>query len=447
MTVQAGRRLSFVRVAFAFFLLASSGCVGIEREDTPDRRDRISADQLGAAAEATVRDSAQASTVILLSLDGVRWDYLNKYEAPHLEAFAAEGVLAERLIPVFPTKTFPNHYSVVTGLYAENHGIISNSIVDPEIEGTFSLSNREVILDPRWWQGEPLWVTAEKQGLTAATYFWPGSEVAIQNVRPTHWREYDGRIAGEERVDQVLAWLDLPESRRPSFITLYFSEVDGAGHRHGPDAPEVAEAMKNVDGYFGRLMEGLRAREIDDEVNVIVTSDHGMTTTSEDRVILLDSLIDVEAARIVDFGPALMMYPPTNSDLDSVVSALDAHPRVSAYRKEAIPDRYRIAGHSRTPPILAVADEGWSFSTRQRFDENPSRFNGGAHGYDHELESMGGIFAARGPAFRSGFNVPPLMSVHIYELVCEILGLKPAPNDGNLESVAELLVSSPSASQ
>lgn len=402
-------------------LILGSGCSGIDREDPAAARDR-------------------ASTVILLSLDGVRWDYLDKYDAPHLEALAAEGVRAERLTPVFPTKTFPTHYSIVTGLYAENHGIISNTIFDPDIDDRFSLSNREAIVDGRWWEGEPLWVTAEKQGQTAATYFWPGSEAPIQHVRPTYWREYDGRIPGEDRVDHVLAWLDLPVGERPTFITLYFSETDGAGHRHGPDSPEVAAALLEVDGYVGRLIDGLRTRGILGEVNVVVTSDHGMTATSEERVIILDDFFEPDAAHIVDFGPALMMYPPDGVDKDSLVQALDLHPRVSAYEKSKIPERYHIAGHHRTPPILAVADDGWSFSTRERFLDEPSRYNGGAHGYDNALESMGGLFIASGPAFRRGVTTEPLLSVHIYEMVCVILGLDPVPNDGSLESVADVLI-------
>lgn len=402
-------------------LILGSGCSGIDRQEPAVNRD-------------------PASTVILVSLDGVRWDYLEKYDAPHLEALAAGGVRAERLTPVFPTKTFPNHYSVATGLYAENHGIISNTIFDPGIDGLFSLGNRDAIVDGRWWEGEPLWVTAEKQGQTAATYFWPGSEAPIQNVRPTYWREYDGRIPGEERVDHVLAWLDLPVNERPTFITLYFSETDGAGHRHGPDSPEVAAALYEMDGHVGRLIEGLRTRGLFDEVNVVVTSDHGMTATSKDRVIILDDFFQPEAAHVVDFGPALMMYPPEGVDQDSLIRALDRHPRVAAYAKSDIPERYHIARHHRTPPILAVADDGWSFSTKDRFLDNPSRYDGGAHGYDNALESMGGMFIASGPAFRRGVTTEPFLSIHIYEMVCAILGLEPAPNDGSLESVAEVLV-------
>ncbi len=427
-TFPAERPVAVLLCAILVVSLIGHGCGSTTRNTDVDPRD-------------------YRATVILLSLDGVRWDYLDKYDAPNLETLAAEGVEAERLTPVFPTKTFPNHYSVVTGLYAENHGIISNTIFDPNLDGLFSLSNRDAIVDARWWEGEPLWVTAEKQGQTSATYFWPGSEAAIQNVRPTYWREYDGRIPGEERVDQVLAWLDLPVSERPTFITLYFSETDGAGHRHGPDSPEVGEAMYAVDAYVGRLVDGLRARGIFDDVNLIVTSDHGMTTTSEDRVIIIDDFFDPDAAHVVDYSPVLMMYPPAGTDQDSLVRALDRHPRVAAYAKDDVPARYHIAGHRRTPPILAIADDGWEFSTRERYDENPTRYNGGMHGYDNQLESMGGLFIARGPAFRRGAKRGPFMNVHIYEMVCAILGLEPAPNDGSLDAVADVLTPEIAASR
>jgi len=401
-----------------FFLWG--GCTGASRENAAGELDR-------------------RPTVILVSLDGLRWDYLEKYDAPHLALLAEEGVRAERLTPVFPTKTFPNHYSVVTGLYAENHGIISNNIYDPDIDGRFSLSNQEAIVDPRWWEGEPLWVTAEKQGQVAATYFWPGSEAPIQDTRPTHWRTYDGRVPGEERVHQVLDWLDLPSEARPSLITLYFSEIDGAGHRHGPDAPEVAYALLAVDAHIGLLVDGLRKRDMLDDADIIVMSDHGMAPTSEDRVIIIDEFFDPGAANIVELSPVMMMYPPDHVDKDSLVRALDAHARVDAYTKEDIPARFHIAGHRRTPPIMAVADEGWTFSTRERYEENPARFNGGSHGYDNGLESMAGIFIARGPSFRRGATVGPFESIHIYEMACSILGLEPAANDGSLNAVADIL--------
>lgn len=376
-------------------------------------------------------------TVLLVSLDGFRWDYLDLYDAPTLESLASDGVKAERLIPVFPSKTFPSHYSAVTGLYPGNHGIISNTMYDPELDARFSLSNREAVADARWWGGEPIWVTAEKQGQTAATYFWPGSEAAIQGVRPTYWLEFDGDVPGEERVDHVLEWLDLPESDRPTFLTLYFSAVDGAGHRHGPESPEVSDAVQEVDRYLSRLVTGLETRGILDEVNLIITSDHGMAETSPDRVVLLDQYFHPEDAHIVDYSPVLMMYPPEEARQETY-EALKSDPHLEVYWKDELPERFHLQ-HPRTPPLLAIAEPGWEITTRGYYERDPSRYEGGAHGYDNRAASMGGIFIARGPAFKAGHRVPPFEIVHLYNLMCSILGLEPAPNDGDPHALQSLL--------
>lgn len=381
----------------------------------------------------------RAPTLILVSLDGVRWDYPARYDTPNLDRIARRGLRAEALVPVFPTKTFPNHYSQVTGLYPENHGVVGNMMYDPEMDASFSLSNRAAVEDARWWGGEPLWVTAEKQGLTAATYFWPGSEAAIQGVRPTHWRSYDGSVPAEERVEQVLEWLDLPPKERPAFITLYFSLVDTEGHRHGPDAPETAAAVRRADAYLGRLLNGLERRGLLDQTHLLVTSDHGMADTSPERVVFLDDYVDLDDLEIVTYTPVFTAYPKPGR-MDSVLAALQEVPRLSVYRKENVPERLRFSNHPRIPPIVGLMDEGWSLAaTRARFEKNPQRYAGGDHGYDHGLRSMHGIFYAQGPAFEAGQVVAPLSSVHLYALMAKILGLRPAPNDGNPAVVRRLL--------
>lgn len=376
-------------------------------------------------------------TVILVSLDGFRWDYLDIYDAPTLEALVEDGVRAERLIPVFPSKTFPSHYSVVTGLYPGSHGIISNTIFDPEMDARFSLSNRDAIADARWWGGEPLWVTAEKQGQTAATYFWPGSEAAIQGIRPTYWFEFDGSVPGDDRAQQVLDWLDLPATERPTFITLYFSDVDGAGHDHGPDSPEVAEAVARVDGYMELLVSGLEERGILDDVDLLVTSDHGMVETSPERVIFADEYLDPEGARIVDYSPVLMMYPAEGSS-DATYEALKRAPHLEVFWKDDLPERYHL-DHPRTPPLIAIAEPGWVISTRSFFERDPDRYRGGAHGYDNRAPSMGGLFIAHGPSFKQGHVAEPFELVHLYNLMCDVLGLEPAPNDGDPNALIDIL--------
>ncbi len=393
---------------------------------------------MGCDGPRSTGDAELPPTVLLVSLDGFRWDYPALYETPTLDSIAARGVHAEALVPVFPTKTFPNHYTQVTGLYPEHHGIVANTMHDPRMDASFSLGNQEAIEDPRWWGGEPLWVTAEEQGQIAATYFWPGSEAPIGGVRPTYWKTYDGDVSGEARVRQVLDWLDLPPGERPTFITLYLSRVDHAGHVHGPRSDEVAEAVREVDTLLGRLLDGLAARGLTDEVNLIVTSDHGMTPTSPERVVMLDEYVDLANVEIVAYSPVLMLYAEAGQEED-VIENLRRAPHLTVYRKENVPEVFHFADHPRVPPIIAIADEGWSITTRGYYAENPERFDGGGHGYDHRLTSMHGIFYARGPAFTNGKTVAPFSSVHLYDLIAHLLGLDPAPNDGSLDSVRVVL--------
>ena len=387
----------------------------------------------------------EAPPLLLISIDGFRADYLDRYEPPTLTTLAREGVRAEALIPVFPSLTFPNHYTIVTGLYPDHHGIVANTMFDSTL-GWFRLSDRDAVSDGRWWRdGEPIWVTAERQGLRTATYFWPGSEAEIRGVRPTYWVPYDGSIPGETRVRQVLEWLDLPDSLRPRFLTLYFSEVDHAGHEHGPDALEVAEAVQRVDGYLRLLVDGLRARGLLDRVNVLIVSDHGMTATSRERAIFLDDYIALDDVQVVNWSPVLMLTPRPGR-FEIVLQALrEAHPHLHVYRKAELPAHLHFGTHPRIPPIVGLADEGWTITTRTRFEQQPDRFPMGMHGYDPTLPSMHGILIAHGPAFAHGRVVPPVENIHLYTLMCRLLGITPAPNDGSPEATELLLALETSA--
>ncbi len=383
-------------------------------------------------------ESEPPAPVILVGIDAFGWDFRGRAATPHLDELAARGVVAERLIPVFPTKTFPNHYTIVTGLYAEHHGIVANNMYDPERDAWFRLGDRDAVTDPAWWGGEPIWVTAERQGLTTAAFFWPGAEAPIQGVHPTHWRPYDGSVPNTDRVRQVLEWLDLPAERRPSFITLYFSHVDDAAHRYAQDSEEVRAAIREADALIGLLITGLEARGLRDNVNVIVTSDHGMAPTSSERVILVDDYLNLDQVQVVDWNPVLAIRPLGNEQ--AVYQALaGAHPHLSVYRKADIPARYHYRDNPRIMPILGGADEGWSISSRAYVARNPDRHDGGNHGYDHLAPTMGGTFLAAGPAFKEGLVVPPFQNIHIYELLCAVLGLDPAPNDGDRDSVRVML--------
>ncbi|MDZ4320726.1 MAG: ectonucleotide pyrophosphatase/phosphodiesterase, partial [Phenylobacterium sp.] len=248
--------------------------------------------------------SSAAGPVILISVDGFRSDYLDRGITPHMSALAGRGVRAD-MRAAFPTKTFPNHYTLVTGLRPDRHGLVDNVMQDPELPGrVFRLGDRAEVTAPVWWNdGTPIWVSAERAGLTTATLFWPGSEAEIDGVRPTHWRTFDQTMSAEARVDQVLAWLDAPAAERPTFLALYFDEVDTYGHHYGPDSAELNAAAARTDAAIGRLTEGLESRNLLGQTNIEVVSDHGMAPISPDRVIAMDRIVAPADARPVEAGP------------------------------------------------------------------------------------------------------------------------------------------------
>jgi len=378
-------------------------------------------------------------TVILISIDGFRWDYLDKFSAPTLKKLAGNGVRAQAIIPAFPTKTFPNHYTIVTGLYPAHHGIVANTMYDPEFDAKFSLSKRDAVSDGRWWEGEPLWVAAEKQNQRSGILFWPGSEAEIAGVRPTYWKVYDDDFPNRARVDTMLAWLDLPTRRRPTFFTLYFSDVDNAGHRHSPESPEVKNAIRNVDQIIGRLMNGLKVRGLDHRVNLIIVSDHGMTPVTRDRVIFLDDYLDLNKVNVVDWNPVAAIRPREMNKDEIYQKLANAHPHLQVYRKHEIPARFHYQNNRRIAPIICIADEGWTIKQRDTKNAAERAYTTGEHGYDNQLAAMRAIFIAHGPAFKSGLVVEPFQNIHLYHLMCAILKLQPARNDGDLDSVRVML--------
>lgn len=379
---------------------------------------------------------AARPVVILISLDGWRYDYLARAEAPTLRAMAAQGVRSEGLIPTFPSKTFPNHYSIVTGLYPENHGIVSNTMLDPAIGPDRFTMSSATAKDSRWWGGEPLWVTAENQGQRAASMFWPGSEVEIRGVRPSHWKPYQDDFPHRERVNQVLDWLRLPEAARPTFITLYFSEVDTIGHRHGPESTEVLESAARLDAEVGALVAGVRDLGLESSVHYVVVSDHGMSPLSMERVVILDDYLDMSQVDTLDGSPVMGLSPRVGESLTdaAIVAALSGkHPALTAYRRTETPEHLRYRKHHRIPPVIAMVDDGWTLATRRQVEgwTSDGRPLGGAHGYDPTLKSMQGLLIAAGPSFKRGLVVPPIETIHLYELMARVLQLTPAPNDGS----------------
>jgi len=400
---------------------------------------------LGAAGRPRSRQRPEQA-VVLVSLDGFHPDYLARFPAPNLRRLAERGVRARWLAPVFPTLTFPNHYSIVTGLLPAHHGIVGNHFVDPDDGARFRYSDSSVVRQSRWWLGEPLWVTAERQGLRAASFFWVGSEAEIGGVRPSIWKQYNSRVPDAARVDSALAWLRLPSDRRPRFVTLYFSEVDHVGHESGPDTPELAAAVAHLDSVIGRLVSGLEQHGLAAGVNVIVVSDHGMAPLSAERVVVLDEFLDRNAVDAISLGAFIALRPrraaaagaePLTSE--AIARSLTASPRLHVYERERTPERWRYRDSRRVTEVVGVPDAGWTLTTRASLAARRSE-GGGAHGYDNADSTMRALFLASGPAFRRGVVAEPFSNLHVYELICRILGLTPAPNDGSLDSVRALLV-------
>jgi predicted AlkP superfamily pyrophosphatase or phosphodiesterase len=399
-----------------------------------------------AAWWAPARSSATAQVdrpiVILISIDGWRWDYLERFAPPVLTGLARAGVTAHALIPAFPSKTFPNHYTIVTGLYPERHGIVSNNMVDPALPRRFSLDDREAQQDPRWWGGEPLWNTAERGGQVAGTLFWPGSDVAIGGRRPRFFEMYNHELANEARVDTLLVWLKQSDAVRPTFLTLYFSDVDSAGHDFGPDAEQTRKAALGVDATIGGLVDGIERLGLTPRVNYVVVSDHGMSALSPSRTIVLDDYIDLSTVDVIDSSPIVGLAPRPGVPADSIYRAFkDKHLSLDVYTRTTLPAEYRLRNHPRLAEIVGIADDGWHVTTRRRLDDDNrrGRFPGGAHGYDSKHRSMHGLFIGSGPRFKSGMTVPAFENVHLYELLCRVLGLTPAPNDGNPAVTAAFL--------
>ncbi|HEY3092390.1 MAG TPA: ectonucleotide pyrophosphatase/phosphodiesterase [Vicinamibacterales bacterium] len=399
---------------------------------------------VGAVIAAAQRDpfADLQPTVILISFDGFRWDYTSKAPTPNLRRLMMRGVHARNLIPEFPSKTFPNHYSIATGLYPGHHGIVANNIFDPPTGRLFATTRAEEVRDPMWWGGTPIWTLVERSGVPSATMFWPGSEAPHDGVMPRYWEAYNENKPANARVDQILSWLDLPTAQRPRLLTLYFEDTDAAGHERGPDSQAVRDAIARDDGYIGRLTSGLARRGILDRVNIVVVSDHGMAAVNDDRIIVVDDYISLDDVTISDINPTLGIFPKAGKEDEVYRRLAGANPHLKVYTKADTPERWHYRDHPRVPPILGVADEGWQVLRRASVANIAARTVGGqrgTHGYDPQLMSMRAFFVAAGPAFKRGATVAPFESVSLYNVFAKILGLTPPPNDGEPSVVGALL--------
>jgi predicted AlkP superfamily pyrophosphatase or phosphodiesterase len=376
--------------------------------------------------------SAQTpDTVILISIDGFRPDYLDRKVTPNLNAIAKTGVLAAGMRPSFPSITFPNHYTLVTGKRPDRNGVVSNAMEDQSIPGVrFSMSNRDAVMDRRWWdEAEPIWVTAEKNNIRTATMFWPGSEAPVQGVRPHDWRIFDRSFAAERRVQTVIDWLARPVGERPKFVTLYFDDVDHAGHVYGPEAKETNDAIAKVDAAIGNLWNAISKLNL--KADVIVVSDHGRAAVNEKRTIRLDQIAPAGSYRML-YGGAYAALEPAAGQKAALASALlQPHPHMQCWPKENIPSQFHYGENPRVPAFICLAETGW-----QILDRAPkSGFSGGAHGFDPNAPEMRALFLAAGPDFLSGVKIGVFDNVDVYALIMKLLKLPAEPNDGSLEPI------------
>lgn len=369
--------------------------------------------------------------VILVSIDGFHPDYLERGVTPVLSKLAAGGARGA-MRPSFPSKTFPNHYTLVTGLVPDRHGVVDNTMTDPAIPGvTFTQKNS---LDGDWWDdATPVWVSAERAGLKTATLFWPGSEAEIRGVRPSRYLAFNQSMPSPARVDRLLAWLD---DGRPAFATLYFDEVDTAGHNFGPSSPRLNAALASVDAAMGRLVEGLAARGI--AANIVITADHGMAETSRDRVIVLDDIVAMDAIKpTFGWGAYVTLAPVAGREAEVAAALSRAHPNMTCWTKDRMPDRFQYGKHPRTPPWFCLPRTGWSIVPRARLGGLPAV--GGNHGYDPADPAMRAVFIGAGPGFRSGAKVAEFDNVDVYPLLMKLIRLPPERHDGDLTELGPAL--------
>ncbi|XP_003923120.1 ectonucleotide pyrophosphatase/phosphodiesterase family member 5 [Saimiri boliviensis] len=370
--------------------------------------------------------------VLLVSFDGFRWDYLYKVPTPHFYYVMKYGVHVKQVTNVFITKTYPNHYTLVTGLFAENHGIVANDMFDPIRNKSFSLDHMNIYDSKFWEEATPIWITNQRAGHTSGAAMWPGTDVKIHKSFPTHYMPYNESVSFEDRVAKIIEWFT---SKEPINLgLLYWEDPDDMGHHLGPDSPLMGPVIADIDNKLGYLIQMLRKAKLWNSLNLIITSDHGMTQCSEERVIELDQYVDKDHYTLIDQSPVAAILPKEGK-FDEVYEALTrAHPNLTVYKKEEIPERWHYKYNNRIQPIIAVADEGWHILQNKSDD-----FLLGNHGYDNALAEMHPIFLAHGPAFRKNFSKEAMNATDLYPLLCHLLNITAMPHNGSFWNVQDLL--------
>jgi predicted AlkP superfamily pyrophosphatase or phosphodiesterase len=383
--------------------------------------------------------------LVLISIDGFRWDYPDLYPTPAINRIAERGMKAEAMQPAFPTLTFPNHYSIATGMLPAHHGLVANEFPDEKTGNWYNYKTRSSVQDGSWYLAEPIWVSAEKQGMVTAAYFFVGTEADVRDVRPTHWRKFDRDISGEQRVTQVLEWLSEPAGVRPHLITLYFEDVDDYAHWYGPGSPESIEAIKRVDDQIGQLLDGIETLPIAEDVYIVLVSDHGQALYQQQKpVFILDQHVVLDGARMVEGGPWVFIHFDQPDDTRAM-EIRDAINRAwncgRALLPGDAPESWAVSDSPRFPDIIVQADPGCAVisSSAQHHKITP-----GDHGWPPEMIEMRGIFMASGPGIAAGTRIGIIQVTDVYPLMMKILGLEyPGSIDGNLDRLPAMLETQP----
>ncbi|KDQ10537.1 hypothetical protein BOTBODRAFT_36062 [Botryobasidium botryosum FD-172 SS1] len=422
--------------------------------------------QKPASAELTTLSNgthAYKKTVLVISIDGFQADYIDRELTPNLVQISKKGLRAKWMKPRFPTLTFPNHWAMMTGLNVESHGIVANTFYDPVVGATFEYTDPKRSWDANWWYGEPMWATAGKAGLITANLMWPGPPVTKEGISPTYYVPFKDKVPMKNKAMQIMEWLELPIDQRPQLINVYEPSLDQAGHKYGPDSPEVDLVLDDVDAFARDIYDGIAARNLSDVVDVIFVSDHGMTDTSHVRLVFLDDILGPDGVSEVEHedgwpSVGLRLSPKANVTLikSRLLEAQRSMPHAfDVYDSETMPERYHfresVAPNGRIAPIYMVPKLGWSITNHHEFEVlmGGSYEPIGSHGYDNEEVSMRAMFVAHGPfssqikdqsyarrAEKHTLDAPFVMegfdNTELYGLVMKLLGIQGAPHNGTV---------------
>jgi hypothetical protein len=361
---------------------------------------------------------------VLISIDGFKPEYLSETNSPHLFQLARQGATAEGMLPVFPSVTFPNHYSMVTGLYPDHHGIVNNSMKDSGISEPFRLSSKTAVGNPAWWEdATPIWVSAQRNGLKTSTLFWPGTEAKIKGIQPNDWLPYDKNLSPQARSLKLLEWLNRPNETRADFATLYFEDVDSMGHRFGPKSLEVLSAVNVVDNAIGSFIAGLKDLNLLELTTILIVSDHGMAYVDSANYIDLKPLLNPFPNISVEWQGPLAGINLNGNQAPQVLNALNQNKNMQCWSKNNIPAKYHFGSHRRIPDIVCLSQLGFS-----AVSSIPSFQIPGQHGFDPELKDMHGIFIASGYRVKKT-KLNYFENIEVYTLLCHLLNIQAEKND------------------